>query len=99
MLSPLKSPTATDWGPTPTPYVTWGANVPPPTFIRTLTEAPRLLAVTRSSKPSPLKSPAATHHGLVPTTYVTWASKPPASPRLRSTLIVSVPSLARARSG
>ena len=64
LLSPLKSPTATETGPELLGRVTCGGvgevkpPLPLPSLTLTLLEAPPL--VTKSSLPSPLKSPTAT---------------------------------------
>src|SRR5947207_13480746 len=63
--SPLKSPTATDWGPG-APKFTGALKVPSPLPSSTLTFLLPAFATARSSLPSPLKSPTAADVGFDP---------------------------------
>ncbi len=83
--SPLKSPTATDRGPSPVPKACWGAKAgaaAPGAVVFTSTEmvSEPLLALARSGLPSPLKSPTATANGLLPVPKVRWPTPVMAGP-------------------
>src|SRR5918994_830583 len=73
IVSLLKSPTATDLGPSPTPKLTAGVTnnvlLPVPKSMETLSEPP--LATARSRMVSLLKSPTATDLGSSPTPKLT----------------------------
>src|SRR5207244_127124 len=69
LRSRLKSPTATQSGPPPSPASKFlaGVKVPSPLPSSTETSLDPPLATARSRWPSPLKSPMATEYGLAPT--------------------------------
>ena len=67
MPSPLKSPTATEFGLEPALKLVAAPNEPVLAPSRTETVPELELATTRSCLPSPFRSPIATERGFVPT--------------------------------
>src|SRR3954469_13876647 len=74
----LKSATATDSGPAPTPKLVAAPKLPVPLPSRIDKLAELRLATVRSGIPSRLKSPTAIERGLVPAAKLVAAPKPPA---------------------
>src|SRR5207253_961977 len=93
LLSPLKSPIATDAGFVPAAKLTAAWKVPSPFPNSTETTSENMWATARSGLSSPLKSPTATKEGADPTPELTGDKVNEPSPAPNNTVTLPSPPL------